>query len=104
MPPLAGQDDTGRQQALVTFQTLADRIGVVEFAGGNIDHRGFTDAANLERAQLRPADRFRGVYGGKLDDGRQIDAEAEELRHRGQEIEGRALDGDRMDVGRNDIW
>ena len=41
---------------ILADQRLADRIGIVELALGDIDHRGLANAADFERAEIGPVD------------------------------------------------
>ena len=52
---------------LVADHALADRIGIVEPAAHLVDHRRLADAADLQRAEVGPLDRGRGVHRRELD-------------------------------------
>ena len=88
----------GGEQPLVAHHAFADRICVVEIAAGDVDHRGLADAAHFQGAEVGPLDGGGRIYCREFDHRRQVDTEAEELRHGGEEVESWTFDRDHMHV------
>ena len=85
--------------ALAAFEVLAYHVDVIEGAIVHREQRRIARAAGLEAAKLRPLQREGCALGRGLDHIGQAHAEAQELRHGGHLVEGRAVDAKCVDIG-----
>src|SRR5689334_1090371 len=103
MPPSSGDYDPLACDLTLTHQALADDIDIVEPPIVDRQDGGVTNATRFETAELRTLQCKRGIYGRRGDHVGQWHAEAEELRHRGDLVEGRAVDAKRVNIGRDGV-
>src|SRR5262249_10267695 len=101
--PLAAGHEARRLQPLLAGDDLADRIGILETAGREIEDRGIAGTAWLQRAEIRPAQGGGRRRRGATHDAGERHAEAEELRQGREEVEGRTTDAQLMDVAADHI-
>src|SRR5262249_33359215 len=101
VPPSSGDHHRLRGDLAVAGQVLADDIDIVEAPVGDGKNRRVSDAARLEAAELGPLQRECGVDGRGGNHIGQRHAEAKKLRHGGDLVEGRSIDAERVNVGRD---
>src|SRR6266487_3044809 len=103
VPPPAGNHDAFTGDLAVARQVLADDIDIVEAPIVDRQNGRVSDAARLEASELRSLQCERRIDGRGGDHIGKRHAEAEELRHGGDLVEGRAVDAERVNVGRNGV-
>src|SRR6266508_2408976 len=101
VPPPARNHDAFAGDLAVARQVLADDIDIVEAPILDRQNCRVSDAARLEAAELRSLQCECGMGGRGGDHTGKRHAEAEELRHCGDLVEGRAVDAERVNIGRD---
>ena len=101
--PLPADHHAFGDQPRIAMDDVA--LHILEFRGdlGKPDDGGVPRRTWREPPEVGAADRVRRGDGGPLDHLGQRHAEGEELRHRAEEVPGRPLDAERVDVRRDRV-